>query len=50
MFFMYVCWANEDKVNIKQHKTLLDKYSMVVIDVSVLVQEECFSIDVSAFT
>ena len=37
MFFMYVCWPNEDKVNVKQQETLWDKYSMVVIDVSVLV-------------
>ena len=37
MFFMEKCWPNEDKVNVKQQETFSEKYSLVSIDVFVLV-------------
>ena len=49
MFFMQVCWSNEDKVNVKQQEALQNKYSLVVTFVFVLIQDECFSIDVGLF-
>ena len=49
MFFMQVFGPNEDKVNVKQEETFSDKYSLVVIDVFVLVYHAWFNIDVCAF-
>ena len=37
MVFMYLCWPNEDKVNVKQQETFQDKYSLLVIDVFVII-------------
>ena len=37
MFFMYVLWPNEDKVNVKPQEIFQGKHSLVVIDVFVLV-------------
>ena len=49
MFFMQLCWPNEDKVDVKQQETFSDKYSLVVIDVFGLVKDGCLSIDVPGF-
>ena len=49
MFLMQVCCPNEDKEKVKQEEAFEVKYSLVVIHVFVLVQDACFSIDVSGF-
>ena len=49
MFFMLVCWPKEYKEMVKQQESFYDKYSLVIINVFVLVYDACFSIDARAF-